>query len=206
MSGPGEVAIDPARLEGDAARIAFWVNAYNDRLRSVMDERRPRGHLFRHRRIFREPFEVGGLTYTLDVIEHGLLRGNARPPYALRPLLRAGDPRRAAAPARPDPRVHFALNCGARSCPPLRRYSSERLDQELERASRAYLAAESALDRKSMRLTLPGLVKLYRSDFGGDEDLVEMAADALGGEDAAWIRARAGELRIGYSRFDWRLA
>lgn len=198
--------VDPLELEGDAARISFWVNLYNQRLRQSLAERPRSGHLFRHRGLFRrEAFEVGGLDYTLDVVEHGVLRRNARPPYSLRRLLRDGDPRLRAAPSRLDPRIHFALNCGARSCPPIRNYSAEALDTELEQATRSYVAAESRLDRERGELVLPGLVKLYRADFGTDVDLAELAARSLGGEDAAWIRARDGEVMLGFGRFDWHL-
>jgi len=104
-----------------------------------------------------------------------------------------------------DPRVHFALNCGARSCPPVRTYTAERVGDELEAATRSYMEAESSLDRKAGVLTLPGVIKLYRSDFGPDSELVELAARALGGSDAEWIAAHATDLRIEYAGFDWRL-
>ena len=127
------------------------------------------GHLFRHRRLFKRATHTrDGLDYSLDEIEHGLLRGNRRPPYGLRRLLRDGDPKLEAAPSRPDPRIHFALNCGARSCPPVRTYTAEGVDRELEAATLSYMEAESELDREAGVLTLPGVVKLYRSDFGPD--------------------------------------
>jgi hypothetical protein len=198
--------VDPLALEGDAARISFWVNLYNRRLRESLAERPRSGHLLRHRGLFRrETFDVGGLEYTLDVVEHGVLRRNARPPYSLRRLLRDGDPRLRAAPSRLDPRIHFALNCGARSCPPIRTYSAEGLDAELEEATWAYVSAESRVDRERGELVLPGLVKLYRADFGTDLDLAELASRSLASEDAAWIRERDGEVLLGFTRFDWRL-
>ena len=198
--------MDPTALQGDAARIAFWVNTYNERLRRSLAKQPRTGHLIRHRRMFRrESFDVGGLDYTLDLIEHGLLRRNARPPYSLRRLLRPGDPRLEAAPSMLDPRVHFALNCGARSCPPIRTYSEAKLDQELDGAARAYVAAESALDRDRMRLRLPGLIKVYRGDFGPDPELVELAAESIGGADGRWIREHRDELKLGFERFDWRM-
>ncbi len=198
--------MDPTALQGDAARIAFWINTYNERLRRFLAERPRTGHLFRHRRLFRrESFDVGGLDYTLDVIEHGLLRRNARPPYSPRRLLRPGDPRLGAAPSRLDPRVHFALNCGARSCPPVRTYSEAGLDGELER--RRPLLRRGRVDPRprARRLELPGVVKLYRADFGPDAELVELAAESIGGADGDWIREHGGELKLRFARFDWRM-
>lgn len=192
---------------GDDGRRAYWLNAYNSTLRAALDARPRSGHLFRHRRLFKTAtHRAGGLDYSLDVIEHGILRGNKRPPYGLRPLLRPGDPRLEQAPSVPDPRVHFALNCGARSCPPVRAYTAAEVDRELADATRSYMRAESSLDRERRRLELSGVVRYYRADFGGKAALVELAADNLADDDAAWIREHADELRLGFARFDWRLA
>lgn len=174
--------------------LAFWLNAYNEIVRDELAARPRSGHLLRHRRMFRSAGrEVAGLWFTPDVIEHGLLRGNRRPPYALRPLLRLGDPRLAHAPGPPDPRVHFALSCGARSCPPARVYEEGRVSEQLEEATRAYLAAESDIDRARGEVRLPYLLKLYRADFA---DPVAFAAARLG--DLAGLRVR-------YAGYDWTM-
>jgi hypothetical protein len=159
-----------------------------------------------HRRLFRTAaHSVGGLDYSLDVIEHGLLRGNRRPPMMPTRTLRRGDPRLRAAPSRADPRIHFALNCGARSCPPVRIYTAAALGEELEAASRSYMQAESRLDRERGELELPGVVKLYRTDFGERRDLLALATRTLQPGDADWIRSHAAELRLAFARFDWQL-
>lgn len=41
-----------------------------------------------------------------------------------------------------DPRIHFALNCGAASCPPIRVYTPDRLEFGLEAAASAFCASE----------------------------------------------------------------
>ena len=176
-------------------RLAFWLNAYNDIVREELAARPRTGHLLRHRRLFRTVGrEIDGLWFTPDVIEHGLLRGNRRPPYGLRPLLRAGDPRLALAPPLVDPRIHFALNCGARSCPPIRAYEADRVHEQLELATRAYLEAETVVDREGGAVRLPYLLKLYRADF---DDAVAFAQGRLG-EDLTGLRVR-------YGSYDWSL-
>lgn len=197
--------IDPARLQGDGPRLAFWLNLYNALVIREM-RRRPRsGTLLRHRSLFRRTFyTVGDLEYTLDAIEHGLLRGNARPPYAPRRVLRSGDPRLAAAPSVADPRIHFALNCGARSCPPPRVYEAGRVEEQLELATRGYLEAGSDFARDRRVVILPGLIRLYRSDFGSKAEQLEFAAAHLP-EQADWLRRNAAELEVGYGRFDWTI-
>ncbi len=189
--------LEPAALAGQATRVAFWLNIYNARLRAELAARPRSGSLLRHRRLFRTAsWRVGAHDFTLDQIEHGVLRGNARPPYALRRLLRAGDPRLAAAPPAVDPRIHFALNCGARSCPLVRAYSADGLDAALEAAAGDYLRGES--DVAGDRVALPGLCKLYRADFGGDGGLRDLAARHLD------VPVPPGRLR--FTRFDWTLA
>ena len=196
----GLAAIRPGAIEGDAARIAFWLNVYNARLLDALDERPLTGSLLRHRGLFRRAaYEVGGERYSLDAIEHGLLRGNARAPFALRRTLRPGDERLNGAPSRPDPRIHFALNCGAASCPPIRAYSAEKLRDELEAAARAYLEAESGFDAATGRLVLPGLLRLYRADFEPEGGAIAFALSRLP------FGAEAARADVSWSRFDWTL-
>ncbi len=199
-------ASDPAEIHGDDARIAFWLNAYNDTLAAELDARPRRGNLLLQRKLFKNTtIELAGQSYSLNEIEHGLLRGNARPPGSFRRLLASDDPRLEAAPSSVDPRIHFALNCGAASCPVVRKYEPETLDETLELATRAYVEAESSLDRESGTLTLPGLMKLYRGDFGNgeDADLVAFAARYMPQDEADWIEANGSELRVRFGRFDW---
>lgn len=122
-----------------------------------------RGDLRRHRGLFhRSGIGVGGLRFTLHAIEHGLLR-RARPaPWTFWPSLAPGDPRRAWMLDAVDPRVHFALNCGARSCPPIRAYTASAWTEQLDRAARAYLAGESRVVAGAVEL--PYLLRLYRRD------------------------------------------
>src|SRR5688572_18133559 len=92
----------PDALAGDAARIAFWLNAYNllaikavvDRypVRSIKDGGTLLQSIWK-----RKVGTVGGREYALDEIEHDILRGRHR-----------------------EPRVHMAIVCASLSCPDLR--------------------------------------------------------------------------------------
>jgi hypothetical protein len=62
--------------------------------------------------------------------------GQVRPAAPGRPATRAG---RAAQVVQPlDPRIHFALVCGARSCPPIRVYTEDALEEGLAAAAAAF--------------------------------------------------------------------
>ena len=87
----------------------------------------------------------------------------------------------------------------------MRTYTAQGVDRELEAATLSYMEAESSLDRDAGVLTLPGVVKLYRSDFGTDRELADLAARALGTSDAEWIAAQGDDLRFDYAPFDWQL-
>ena len=63
--------------------------------------------------------------YSLNDIESGVLRSNRKPIAAFRRPFSSSDSRRGIALKQCEPRVHFALVCGAKSCPPIKTYSSE---------------------------------------------------------------------------------
>jgi hypothetical protein len=198
--------IDPARIESDSARIAFWVNLYNALVRHCLCLKPVRGSLLRHLRLFgKVAYDVGGHLYTPNVIEHGLLRRNRRPSFHLRRPLRESDTRLAVAPSRLDPRIHFALNCGARSCPPIDVYGDAELEDQLELATGAYLETETAVDHERCRVTLPRLMRLYSADFGQPTEQLELAARYLPAVEAC-LREAGDRLRVRYGRFDWTVA
>jgi hypothetical protein len=67
----------------------------------------------------------------------------------------------------PDFRLHFGLNCGARSCPPVNNYTVENLDEELTMAANAFCEDDFnvAIDTKRKQLCLSKIFQWYRTDF-----------------------------------------
>ena len=172
-------ALGGARLEalaGRPARLAFWINVYNALVVHGIVALGVRRSVMRTWNFFgRARYRVGGLLFSLDDIEHGLLRANRRrtlPP--LRPFGPA-DPRLALAVTPPDPRYHFAISCGAASCPPVGVYRARAVDAQLDLATRNFVNQEVALG--GGRLACSRLFKWYRQDF-----------DAAGGLGAFLLR------------------
>jgi len=66
-----------------------------------------------------------------------------------------------------DPRIHFALNCGASSCPAIAFYSAEHLDQQLDAATDLYLSTEVDHDMITGTCKIPALFGWFKGDFGG---------------------------------------
>src|SRR4051812_44287765 len=61
--------VDPAVIEGDAARIAFWLNIYNALLLHHLCLRPVRGSILRHPRMFgKAAYAVGDHAYSLSMI------------------------------------------------------------------------------------------------------------------------------------------
>ena len=67
-----------------------------------------------------------------------------------------------------DYRVHFALNCGANSCPPITNYSVENVNKQLCSNTKNYLFNTSVFSTtRSNRVKVPRLFLWYFADFGG---------------------------------------
>ena len=81
-----------------------------------------------------------------------------------------------------DPRIHFALNCGAQSCPPIAVYSEnpEELDRQLSMATENFIAGNVQVDVKSKFVKVSMIFSWYKADFG-DTDLAVIQWIALNG-------------------------
>lgn len=191
---------------GDRARLAFWLNVYNALTRHAVYAYEARGSLLSHRAIFeRAAYTVAGHRCSLDDIEHGILRKNARKPLAIARPFSSDDPRIAWGPSSLDPKVHFALNCGAKSCPLVRAYREETVERELRLASKDYFASECVVDRRKLRVELPFLMLLYWGDFGGRDGRLPHALAHLERTDALWLTEHAARVKFRYRGYDWTI-
>jgi hypothetical protein len=204
----GEFAAVPPEIEQAMAlhdRMAFWINAYNlFTLRVIVDHYPIRGSWFSltPRNSIRQidgvwtklEWRAAGRTITLDGIEHGLLR-----------------------PEFGDPRVHMAINCASKSCPPLRAepYVGADLDRQLDDAARGYLASAEGSQVTGGRLYVSQIFEWYGSDFvkqyatpqPESEPEIDRAirgfVERYGPAEAA-AAARAGA-KIRFLDYDWSL-
>ncbi len=164
-------SVQPGDIASDAGRMAFWINVYNalviDAVRSLEVQTSIREHNgFFHR----AAYDIGGLVYTLDQVENGLLLGNRPLHRRLPPPFEDGDPRLQAAPGRVDSRVHFALNCATRSCPLIKPYDADSLAGELDAAARHFINHGGVQrDESGEGVVLSAIFWFYAVDFGGPE-------------------------------------
>lgn len=139
----------------------------------------------------RTSYRVGRRELNLNDIEHGILRGNALQPAARAPHWRADDER--AALALPlDPRIHFALNCGAKSCPPIRVFTADNLEYGLTAAAASFLEGETKVEGRVV--TLSRLLLWYGRDFGSTQREVLQTVARLLREGSATRAALEGLL------------
>jgi len=157
---------NPRTLSSIEAQRAFWINTYNLLMVKaviafkVQRSSREVGAFFS-----RAAFRIAGMRFSANDIEHGVLRGNAGHPYLPGPQFRATDPRLGyVLPL--DVRVHFALNCAAHSCPPIRSYDADRLDDQLTLAAQSFAAGGGVvIDAASRTASLSRIFLWYSRDF-----------------------------------------
>jgi hypothetical protein len=157
--------LDPGRLRSREARLAFWINVYNALVLHGIVALGVRRTVWEVWNFFgRVSYRVGAFVLSADEIEHGILRGNRRRRFPPAVAFRRGDPRRALGLEPADPRIHFAVNCGSRSCPPVAVYRADAVDAQLDLASRGFVNEEVTLDARG-RIECSRLLKWYGSDF-----------------------------------------
>lgn len=201
---------DPSALPDRGARLAFWINLYNGMIldgvaayevrRSV---RAGPGGLGFFRRI---AYIVGGYRLCADDIEHGILRANAGNPFLPGPQFADDDPRLAWAISPLEPRIHFALNCASRSCPPIAVYDGARIEAQLDLAARSFVSADAELDPRTGALLVSSIFKWYQNDFGGLEGVLRFIRAHLPPDDERrrWIDAQT-EVALVFKPYDWSL-
>jgi len=190
-------------------KIAFWVNLYNVIVIHGVVELGIRDSVKEVRNIFKRiQYQIADMLFSPEDIEHGILRGNRRPPNSLFKKLNKDDKRLGYSIQELDPRIHFALVCASSSCPPISFYSPEKIDEELTIAGESFLNGGGIkLDRERNRAVVSRIFKWYASDFGEiqAERLKFVAPYLYNDEDRKFLLNNAENMRIDYQDYDWRL-
>mmetsp|Transcript_11124 Transcript_11124/g.34105 ORF Transcript_11124/g.34105 Transcript_11124/m.34105 type:complete len:558 (+) Transcript_11124:241-1914(+) len=159
-------AVDIASLDSEE-RLAFFINVYNTLcLHGHVVFGAPTNFLKRMSFFRGMAYRLGGLDYTLDDIEHGILRGNKRPP-SLRFMqqLRPTDPKCQLLPSRREERIHFVISAGTPSDPPIRIVDMDNLAEEFHDATEEFLNRTVKVDVAKKEVTLPRIFSWYGEDF-----------------------------------------
>jgi hypothetical protein len=198
-------SFDPKRIY-IPAQTAFWLNVFNAAVLRDAPELALAGSVREVESFFeRARLKVGGMAYSLDDIEHGLLRGNVPKFGSRRTPMRRDDPRLAYIPLTFDERMHFAVFAASRSSPAFNVFDGGNLDVQLEEAAGGYLRRHVRVEDGGARVVLPRHFYWYPDDFGGPQSALEFAITRLDDEIADLVDRRRGRVKVRYAEFDWTL-
>lgn len=146
---------DLSQLKTDSMRIAFYVNLYNALTIHSFAALGPPAENSVARLFFNSQvcYHIAGMNFSLTDMENGILRANRGVSLWPRPFGK-GDDRLRAMVDHLDPRIHFVLNCGAASCPPIRFLTPDQLDDQMSRATRSFLRSSSNFNVETSKPTV----------------------------------------------------
>ena len=170
-------------------QMAFWINAYNVLvIKGVIDHYPIKS--VKKVKLFngffsRLKFQVAGETYSLDHIEHDIIRKEFV-----------------------DPRIHFALVCASISCPPIENkvYLPETIEERLDAVTLKFVTdpEKVRLVREKRRVYLSKIFKWYKEDFTeGYEGVADFLSDYLSPDDTEFVLAE--DVEFHYLEYDWNL-
>lgn len=179
--------VDPETLSRNE-QFAFYANAYNAWTIKLILTKYPDVKSIKDLGFLgtgpwkQKVVRLQGELVSLDHIEHDILR-----------------------PRFKDPRVHFAINCAARSCPPLRSepYRGDILDRQLDTATRSFLNNPQNYRLEDTVFYVSRIFKWFSEDFK-DEPLGFYLNYATG-DLAKRLESGRNKIRVEYLDYDWSL-
>ncbi len=185
-------------LDTDAKRLAFWVNIYNAYIQVLLKEQPElyddRGSFFKE-----EQITIAGETVSFAKIEHGIIR-KSQWEYGLG-MIRKWFPNKFERKLRVntrDYRVHFALNCGAKDCPPVAIYDWKRLDEQFEKGTSTYLGHTTVYSKEKKEVAVTALFSWFRGDFDGKSGVKKILKKQ-------GLIPTTKDIDITYKNYDWTL-
>jgi bisphosphoglycerate-dependent phosphoglycerate mutase len=133
---------------GREKELAFWINAYNANtiklilknypVKSIMDLHNGKPWNLKW-------IKIGQRTLSLNDIENDIIR-----------------------PKFNEPRIHFAVNCAAKSCPPLlnKAWTEKNLNSNLERQTKSFINNSNYNTLTSGKVEISKIFDWYGKDFG----------------------------------------
>ncbi len=172
------IAAAPASTAKSREQLAFHINAYNAWILHEAVEKYPtksvRDALFTF--FLTNRISVAGVKMSFNRLEKDIIR-----------------------PRFGEPRIHFALNCASRSCPPLRNepYDAGKLDAQLDEQTSAYVNSEIGVKPQGDGAALSKIFDWYKEDFGGDAGVAALLKKYRSG--------KSDFKKISYQDYDWGL-
>jgi hypothetical protein len=176
---------DPSKMTPEEKK-AFYINAYNAVAIQTVLEHYPTKSILDIEGSFKKvTHKVGGEMLTLDAIENKLREAN-------------------------DSRIHFAIVCASKSCPPLagKAYTVAGLAGELDRQGKAFVSdpSNNQIDKASGKVALSKIFFWNRKEFerdGGGSLMKEVAKFVADPATAAWLATQPVPKESDFLEYDW---
>ena len=141
-------------------QMVYWINAYNAFTVKLIVDNYPvksikdlGGKIYKVNTPWAKKFiELGSEVYSLDNIEHGILRKEWT-----------------------EPRIHFAVNCASESCPRLRNeaFMVDKLNEQLDDQARYFVNNLSKNKITADKLEISKIFSWFKGDFTKDGTVIE---------------------------------
>ncbi len=177
-------------------RFSFWINIYNGFIQDILNDKpelyENRGDFFRKPRV-----EIGGLKLSFGDIEHGIIR-KSQNEFGLGYIRKWFPPKweKKLRVDKRDFRIHFALNCGAKDCPPVAIYKPQIINSQLEKSTKLYLNSNTKIEGNKIKVT--SLFSWFRGDFGGKKGVKKILKKYTDIENTS-------NKKLEYNNYDWSL-
>ena len=189
-------AVNVAALD-KKSQLAHWINVYNVNTVATIVEKYPvksirdlsTDPLIRLNVFKKDRVPVGGKKISLNDVENDRIRE-----------------------AFHDPRIHFAINCAAKSCPPIRTepFTGATLDAQLDDQARAFLTgplgARFRKDGDRLVIRVTKIMDWFGDDFdkwGGGK--VAFLRKYMPADKQRLIDQAGGRIDFEYDEYDWSL-
>ena len=172
------LASNPVQEEWSRAeKLAYWINTYNAYtiklilnhypVKSIMDIEGGKAW-------DKVWIKLGNKSYSLNQIENEIIR-----------------------PQFKEPRIHFAVNCAAKSCPPLlnEAWMPATLESQLEQRTKAFINNSAYNTVKPASVQVSKLFEWYQQDFGNTITYLNKFSTTT-------IKSNAS---VTYREYDWAL-
>lgn len=199
---------DLTTLSSREEKLAFWINLYNTVVVHGIVELGIKSSVKEIPNFFSHvAYHIGGFSFSPEAMEHGILRANARPPYRIVSVFGRKDSRLVFSLPKLDPRIHFALVCGSRSCAPIRFYEAEKIEEQLDRAAKNFVnSSEVIVLPEKNKVVLSQIFDWYNKDFGGREGIQRFLLRYLDRDKIWWfIHKNWSGVTLEYLFYDWNL-
>lgn len=157
-------------------QLAYWINMYNAYTLQLILDHYPCASIrdLKAGKPWDDKFiTIGSKSYSLNDIEHEIIRKQFN-----------------------EPRIHFAVNCAAKSCPPLLNdaYYPSRLDAQLEQQTKVFINNPKYNKISKNNLSLSKIFEWYKGDFGDLKQYIQK-----------YTSTDISEAKIQFKNYDWGL-